>query len=890
MMHLLRLSVLFLILLVGTILPAQVLDPSDPVVDYDSNNPPARPAWGQVGKWVRTPIFNWNTNLYKAYIYKTINFRLLFPKGYTPGAGQKYPLVLVFHGAGRTGGLTDNENQLAIGGQEQLAAWENGTYEGFALYPQSYGGFSDTEKQEIIELLEYMVENAQVDPFQISIHGRSNGARTAWSFISEYPTIAASAQIMSGVTADRSMIDDIKYTPTWYAQGGLDKNPTQSGAEQLINALERAGSNIRYTLYPEAGHGVWSKHYYEPEFFPFMARANKINPWPLFGKSEVCPGEPINITLGLTPGFEAYQWRKDGVVISGATSHELIVTDLGTYGARVKRNGEWSYWSPTPVKVEIKAPTQTPPIQLASLHSSAIPSPDGRDFTVLKLPEGFESYQWKRAGTDEVIGTEATLQVSTPGEYVATVTEEFGCSTSAAAPFKIVSANGVNSPDPATGVSANALSKTQLKVIWSDNPTATYDETGFEIYRSTKAGGPYQLVRTTAANVLSYVDAGLISGQTYYYIIRAVNQSSASAVSNEASATTERDTTPPTKPRSLRVVSNTTRSAKLRWRVSTDDTGVRNYIVYRDGTPSLATQNTNITVHNLTPNQVYKFTVRAVDKADNLSAASNEVTVSTFNDGTIPDNPPTAPGLSDFSVYVNFSLSGDPAPAPWNNTGNEPLVGNIYGGLKRESQINTGSEMMIADNGDNTTFAKAGFKGVVTGDDSGIYPDAVLKSYWWIEQAETATLILRNLDLAMKYDLVFFASRAASNRGTNFTVNGTTVTLNASYNTTETVEINHIDPDENGHIIIDMRSMPGAILGYLGAMVIHASPVDSQNARTLAAVPEKSVPNELVTTLSLASTYPNPFSDKVFVSFDSNDSTTYQVTLFDLMGSAVYSK
>lgn len=82
-----------------------VLDPSDPIVNYNSSAPPSEPAWGTIGKWVRTPRLGWNTSAYKAYIYKGMAFRLKFPKTYNPTAadGKRYPMLIFFHGLGEAG-------------------------------------------------------------------------------------------------------------------------------------------------------------------------------------------------------------------------------------------------------------------------------------------------------------------------------------------------------------------------------------------------------------------------------------------------------------------------------------------------------------------------------------------------------------------------------------------------------------------------------------------------------------------------------------------------------------------------------------------------------------------------------------------------------------------
>jgi hypothetical protein len=73
-----------------------VLDPSDPVITYNPNNPPAQPAWGQIAKWVRTVRVGWNSNSYKAYIYKGTAFRLKFPKTYNPTANDGKNILCLF--------------------------------------------------------------------------------------------------------------------------------------------------------------------------------------------------------------------------------------------------------------------------------------------------------------------------------------------------------------------------------------------------------------------------------------------------------------------------------------------------------------------------------------------------------------------------------------------------------------------------------------------------------------------------------------------------------------------------------------------------------------------------------------------------------------------------
>jgi hypothetical protein len=70
--------------------------------------------------------------------------------------------------------------------------------------------------------------------------------------------------------------------------------------------------------------------------------------------------------------------------------------------------------------------------------------------------------------------------------------------------------------------------------------------TNYQVLRSASAGG--EVVVATVDNVLFYTDPGLSNGQTYWYVVAAVNSAGAGAASNELSAVPQ---APPSAPRSL---------------------------------------------------------------------------------------------------------------------------------------------------------------------------------------------------------------------------------------------------------------------------------------------------------------------------------------------------
>ncbi|MBX3241125.1 MAG: fibronectin type III domain-containing protein [Chitinophagaceae bacterium] len=635
-----------------------VFNPNDPIVVYNPSSPPAQPPSGQVGKWVKTNRLGWNTSSYKAYIYNTMAFRLKWPKNWAPGDGKKYPLYVFFHGVGERGTIYDNEFQLYHGGQRHHNAVENGEFDGFLLYPQSSassGGWNNAYLDIVANLIEnFLVPQLQVDPFRVSVNGLSGGGGATWEFMVRHPRLTAAALPMSGSSIVHvNQVPGLIYNQFWISNGGLDNSPSPYTVNQILNAAQTQGANYRHTFYADLGHGVWNRFWNEPDYFPYMMSTYKANPWVRYGRTEFCPGDPINVTLGVTGGFNSYQWRKDGVLINGANSNTIQVTSLGTYSCRILKGSTWSEWSPIPAVIKIKEATVSPDIQVSGLASRVLPSPDGKTTVNLQVPAGYTSYVWRKLNpTTTLSSTTNTLNNVGVGTYQVRVTEQYGCSSEFSAPFEVVNANGPNKPSPASSLAATTLSQTSVRLNWILDPAPANPETQFEVYQSEAQSGPYKLVGFVPARVDSFVISDLSPNSRYYYQVRAINNTAASAISNVASALTFADNIAPTPPNDLRTGTTGKTHVELFWDASEDNSGIAGYDVYVNGhiAYSVGPDENTATVYNLVNGTYYNIFVKARDLAGNVSPASNQVTVA-----------PAFTGLN----YKYYTFTGT-----WNNLPN----------------------------------------------------------------------------------------------------------------------------------------------------------------------------------------------------------------------------
>ena len=74
----------------------------------------------------------------------------------------------------------------------------------------------------------------------------------------------------------------------------------------------------------------------------------------------------------------------------------------------------------------------------------------------------------------------------------------------------------------------------KVQLVWGNTSPAG----GYNVYRSTVSGGPYQLVANTTSAYSTYLDEGLVNGTTYYYVVRPAALNGAELCqSNQAQAT-----------------------------------------------------------------------------------------------------------------------------------------------------------------------------------------------------------------------------------------------------------------------------------------------------------------------------------------------------------------
>jgi len=177
-----------------------------------------------------------------------------------------------------------------------------------------------------------------------------------------------------------------------------------------------------------------------------------------------------------------------------------------------------------------------------------------------------------------------------------------------------------------------------VKLAWDPSAAAS----AIVSYRLWASYGHTYTVSPTQ-NTLSL---GTVPDSTYAFFVYAVDGSGhRSAASNTLTVSTPADTTAPTAPVAVLGAVNPA-EISLAWTASTDDGPFVLYQVYVNGSPSVdAGPNLAAVVSGLTPTTTYSITVRARDyPADNVSAPSNALAVTTAAFDGIDTQRPSSPG------------------------------------------------------------------------------------------------------------------------------------------------------------------------------------------------------------------------------------------------------
>lgn len=360
-----------------------------------------------------------------------------------------------------------------------------------------------------------------------------------------------------------------------------------------------ANDSFQYTYQPLNGDGTITAR---------VASIQNTDPWALAGVQirESLSANAREATAAVTPSNGiSFTWRS---ATSGSSSYTNGNAGTAPYWVRLQRSGNV--------------------------------------FTAFKSTNGTT---WTQYAT-------ATIAMGSSA-YVGLAVTSHNNSTLATDTFDNVTVSGSTDTTPPTisGITTGSINQNGGSVNWTTNEAS---DSQVE-YGTTTSYGSSTSVNGTLVTSHSIVVSGLDPGTVYHYRVKSKDAAGNLATSGDNTFTTQAtpDTTAPSVPTNLAAGTVNSNQVGLTWTASNDNVGVTGYRVYRNGTQIGTSATTSYTDNTVSQQTTYQYAVAAYDAANNVSAQSDQLSVTTpqFVDFIAPSAPTSLSAAAATGPKINLS-------------------------------------------------------------------------------------------------------------------------------------------------------------------------------------------------------------------------------------------
>jgi len=191
------------------------------------------------------------------------------PQNYDAAETENFPLMLFLHGGGEVG---DDIELVKKHGPPKLI--EQGKQFSFIIISPQNPENRLWDDGALKQLLDEIIASHRADRQRIYLSGLSRGGFGTWRTAIQYPELfAAVIPICGGGTP--SYASRLKDVPVWAFHGARDQVVPLSNSVEMVEALQRAGGEVKLTVYPEAGHDSWTETYNNPEVYDWLLSHRK---------------------------------------------------------------------------------------------------------------------------------------------------------------------------------------------------------------------------------------------------------------------------------------------------------------------------------------------------------------------------------------------------------------------------------------------------------------------------------------------------------------------------------------------------------------------------------------------------------------------------------------
>jgi len=201
---------------------------------------------------------------------KARHYVLYVPRNYEPG--KPWPLIVFLHGIGERGSDGLAQTEVGIG---TAIRQHPERFPCLVVMPQCPENVKWSKAvQDIDTCIEETRENYNIDPDRIYLTGLSMGGYGAWQYGAENAQkFAAIMPICGGGHLEDA--EKLARVPIWAFHGAKDKTVPPKQSRRMVDAVKKAGGDVRYTEYEDLEHNSWDRAYAEKEAIEWLLKQRK---------------------------------------------------------------------------------------------------------------------------------------------------------------------------------------------------------------------------------------------------------------------------------------------------------------------------------------------------------------------------------------------------------------------------------------------------------------------------------------------------------------------------------------------------------------------------------------------------------------------------------------
>lgn len=210
-----------------------------------------------------------------------VDYLLFLPRDYKKSKTERWPLILFLHGAGERG---KDIWKVAVHGPPKNVA-QHPDFPFIVVSPQCPEG-QIWSNETLLALLDEVMKKYSVDPERVYLTGLSMGGYGTWSLGLSHPErfaaivpICGGGELITILLSSGEKAAALKSLGVWTFHGAKDPVVPLDESQRMVDFIKKAGvSEVKVTVYPEAGHDAWTETYRNPELYDWLLNHRRGNP------------------------------------------------------------------------------------------------------------------------------------------------------------------------------------------------------------------------------------------------------------------------------------------------------------------------------------------------------------------------------------------------------------------------------------------------------------------------------------------------------------------------------------------------------------------------------------------------------------------------------------